>query len=56
MPTEDYSHMVIDNTYMDDGNGGDDDGDEEALKIPLSVVEIRILQSLKTKIMMPAVL
>jgi hypothetical protein len=43
MPIEDYSHMVIKNKDMDDGDGGGDDGDKEALKIPLSGVEIRIL-------------
>jgi hypothetical protein len=43
MTTEDYSHMVMENKHMVDGDGvGDDDG-EEALEIPLSGVESRIL-------------
>jgi hypothetical protein len=41
MPTEDYSHMVMDNKHMMDRYGVSDDGDEEALKIPLSRVESR---------------
>jgi hypothetical protein len=50
MPTEDYSHMVMENKNMVDGYGvGYDDG-EEALEIPLSGVESRINQPLKTKI------
>jgi hypothetical protein len=52
MPTEDYSHMVMDNKHMMNGDGvGDDDG-EEALKIPLFGVESRILQPPKMKIAM----
>jgi hypothetical protein len=43
MPTEDYSHMVMENKHMVDGDGGGDDGDEKALEIPLYGVEIRIL-------------
>jgi hypothetical protein len=43
MPTEDYSHMVMENKHLVDGDDGDDDGDEEALEIPLSEVEIGIL-------------
>jgi hypothetical protein len=54
MSTEDYSHMVMENKYMVDGDGGGDVGDEEALEIPLSGVESRILQPPKTKIMIPA--
>jgi hypothetical protein len=43
MPTEDYSHMVMENKHKVDGNDvGDDDG-EEALEIPLFEVESRIL-------------
>jgi hypothetical protein len=38
MPTEDYSRMVMENKHMDDGDGGGDDGDEEALEIPISGV------------------
>jgi hypothetical protein len=46
--------MVMENKHMVDGNGvGDDDG-EEALEIPLSGVESRILQPSKTKIAMVA--
>jgi hypothetical protein len=33
---------VMENKHMVDGDGGGDDGDEEALEIPLSRVEIRI--------------
>jgi hypothetical protein len=47
MPTEDYSHMVMENKHMvDRDSGGDDDG-EEALEIPLSIVESMILQPQK---------
>jgi hypothetical protein len=56
MPTEDYAHMVMENKHMVDGDSAGDDGDEEALKIPLSKVEIGILQPPKMKIAMPAVL
>jgi hypothetical protein len=56
MPTEDYSYMVMENKHMMDGDGGGDDSDEEALKIPLSRVESRILQPPKMKIAMPAAL
>jgi hypothetical protein len=56
MPTEDYSLMVIENKHMVDGEGGGDDGDEEALEISLFRVEIRILQPPKTKIVMPTAL
>jgi hypothetical protein len=48
--------MVMENKHMVDGDGGSDDGDEEALKIPLSVVEIGILQPPRMKIAMPAAL
>jgi hypothetical protein len=30
MPIEDYSHMVIENKHMIDGDGVDDDGSEDA--------------------------
>jgi hypothetical protein len=56
IPTEDYSHMVMENKHMVDGDGGGDDGDEEALEIPLSGVESRILQPPKMKIAMAAAL
>jgi hypothetical protein len=50
MPTEDYSHMVMENKHMVDGDGvGDDDG-EEALEIPLFEVESRILQPQKQRL------
>jgi hypothetical protein len=45
--------MVMENKHMVDGDGV---GDEEALKIPLSGVESRILQTPKMKIVMVAVL
>jgi hypothetical protein len=38
MSIEDYSHMVMENKHMVDGDGGGDDGDEDALEIPLSGV------------------
>jgi hypothetical protein len=41
--------MVMENNHMVDGDGGGDDGDEEALKIPLSGVETRILQPPKNE-------
>jgi hypothetical protein len=56
MPTKDYSHMVVENKHMVDGDGVGDDDDEEALKIPLSGVESRIMQPPKMKIVMVAVL
>jgi hypothetical protein len=56
MPTEIYSHMVMENKHMVDGDGVDDDGGEEALEIPLSSVENRINQPPKTNIMVVAVL
>jgi hypothetical protein len=56
MPTEDYSHMVMENKHMDNGDSGDDDGDEEALEIPFSGVESRILQPPKMKIAIVATL
>jgi hypothetical protein len=56
MPTEDYSHMVMENKHMDDGDSGGDDGDEEALKIPFSGVESRILQPPNMKIAIVATL
>jgi hypothetical protein len=48
--------MVMKNKHMVDGDSGSDDGDEEALKIPLSRVEIGILQPPKTRIVMPVML
>jgi hypothetical protein len=56
MPTENYSHMEMQNKHMVDGDGvGDDDG-EEALEIPLYRVENRINQPPKMKIVVVAVL
>jgi hypothetical protein len=49
--------MVMENKHKVDGDGGgDDDDDEESLKIPLSGVEIGILQPPKMKIAMPVAL
>jgi hypothetical protein len=48
--------MVMENKHMVDGDGVGDDGDEEALEIPLSGVESRILHTSKMKIAMVAVL
>jgi hypothetical protein len=56
MPIEDYSHMVMENRHMVDGDGVGDDNSEESLEIPLSGVESRILQPPKMKIMMVAAL
>lgn len=39
MPTENYSHMVMEIKHMVDGDGVGDDGGEETLEIPLSGVE-----------------
>jgi hypothetical protein len=50
MPIEDYSHMAMEKKHMDDGDSGGDDGDEEALEIPLSRVKSRIMQPPKMKI------
>jgi hypothetical protein len=56
MPTENYSHMMMEDEHMVHGDGvGDDDG-EEALEIPLSGVENRNNQPPKTKIMVVAAL
>ena len=56
MPTENYSHMAMENEHMDDGDGVGDDDDEEALKISFSGVENRINLTPETKIVMVAVL
>jgi hypothetical protein len=48
--------MVMENKHMVDGDGVSDDGDEEALEIPLPGVESRMLQPLKMKIVMVVVL
>jgi hypothetical protein len=56
MPTKNYSHMVMEIKHMVDGDGVGDDGDQEALEMPLSGVESGINQPPKTKIMVAAVL
>jgi hypothetical protein len=56
MPIEDYSHMVMENKHIVDGDGVGDDCDEETLETPLSGVESRFVQPPKTKIVMVAVL
>jgi hypothetical protein len=48
--------MVMENKYMVGADGVDDNGGEEALEIPLSSVESRINQPLKTKIVVAATL
>jgi hypothetical protein len=49
MPTEDYSHMVMENKHMVNEDGvGDDDG-VEALEIPLLGVESRICSPRKRR-------
>jgi hypothetical protein len=48
--------MVIENKHMVDGDGVGNDEGEEALEIPLSRVESRILQLPKMKITMVATL
>jgi hypothetical protein len=56
MPIENYSHMVMEDELIGDGDDVGDDGDEAALEIPLSGVENRINQPLKMKIMMAVAL
>jgi hypothetical protein len=41
MPTENYSHMVMEMEHMVDGDGLGDDGGEDGIEIPLSGVEGR---------------
>jgi hypothetical protein len=48
--------MVMENKHMVDGDGVDDDGDEEPLKIPFFGMENKINQTPKMKIMMVAAL
>jgi hypothetical protein len=48
--------MVMENKHMVGADGVDDNGGEEALKIPLSGVESRINQPMKTKIVVAATL
>jgi hypothetical protein len=42
MPTKDYSHMVMEDKQMVDGDGVGDDGGEEALEIFLFGAKNRI--------------
>ena len=56
MPTENYSHMVMEMEHMVDGEGLDDDGGEGGVKIPLSGVESRINLISKMKIVVVATL
>ena len=37
MPTENYSHMVMEMKHMVDGDGIGDDGDEDCVKFPSPV-------------------
>ena len=41
MPTENYSHMVMENKHMVDGDDGGGDGGEDGVEIPLSGMESR---------------
>jgi hypothetical protein len=52
MPIEYYSHMVMENKQMVDGDGVGEDNNEESLEIPLSGVESGILHPPKMKITM----
>ena len=56
MPTENYSHMAMENKHMVDGDGVGDDDSEETLEIPLSGVEKRINLTPETKIVVVAAL
>ena len=56
MPTQNYSHMVIENKHMVDGDDVGDDGCEDGVEIPLSGVENRTNLIPKTKIMVVAAL
>ena len=56
MPTENYSHMVMENKHMVDGDGVGDDGGEDGVEIPLSGVESRINLIPKMKIVVGAAL
>ncbi len=56
MPTENYSHMVMENKHMVDGDDVDDDGGEDGVKIPLSGVESRTNLIPETKIVVVAAL
>jgi hypothetical protein len=44
MTLENYSHMMMEDEHMVDGDGVSDDGGEESLKIPFSRVEDMINQ------------
>jgi hypothetical protein len=56
MPTAEYSHMAMEIEHMVGGDGLDDDGGEESVKIPLSGMEGRINLTPETKIMVVAAL
>ena len=56
MPTENYSHMVMENKHMVDGDDVGDDGGEDGVEIPLSGVESRINLIPETKIVVVAAL
>ena len=50
MPTENYSHMVMENKHMVDGDDGGDDGGKDGIEIPLFDVESRTNLIPETKI------
>ena len=56
MPTENYSHMVMENKHMVDGDDVGDDGGEDGVEIPLSGVESRTNLIPETKIVVVAAL
>ena len=56
MPTENYSHMVMEMEHMVDGEGLGDDGGEGGIEIPLSGVESRINLIPEMKIVVAAAL
>jgi hypothetical protein len=56
MPTENYSHMVMEMEHMVDGDGLGDDGGEVGIEIPLSGVEGRTNLIPEMKIVVAAAL
>ena len=54
MPTENYSHMVIEMEHMVDGDGLGDDGGEGGGEIPILGVGIRADLIPQLKIVVPA--
>ena len=56
MPTENYSHMVMENKHMVDGDDVGDDGGEDGVEILLSGVESRTNLASETKIVVVAAL